>query len=45
MPIAPTVIVTVRVVPRTESEENADAVAVMFTFGFSGLSGARAEHC
>jgi hypothetical protein len=44
MPIAPSVIVAIRVMPRTKSEENADAVAVMFAFWFSGLSGARTEY-
>src|SRR5690349_19273482 len=46
MPIARSVVIPFSVVSlRTNSEEYAEAVAVMFAFGFSGLSGARAEHC
>jgi hypothetical protein len=38
MPIAPSVIVTVRVMPRRNSDENAETVVVMYAFAFSRLN-------
>jgi hypothetical protein len=43
MPIAPTVVIPLSVVSlRANPEEYAEAVAVMFAFGLSCLSGTRA---
>jgi hypothetical protein len=42
-PIAPSVIVTVRVMPRRNPDENAETVVVMYAFAFSGLNCRRGE--